>query len=76
MLCWFLERDSNDAGHARNRTLSIVASSNWGCGAFSGSQWFMLPWKGNVSDEHITVKQLAPVVLVAAGVQAGKGNQC
>ncbi len=43
--------------------LTSDASGNWGCG---GSQWFMLPWMSNITNEHITVKELAPVVLAAA----------
>ncbi len=46
--------------------LTSDASGNWGCGAFSGSQWFMLPWLGNITKEHITVKELAPIVVAAA----------
>ena len=53
-------------GKEHQVVLTSDASGNWGCGAFSGGQWFMLPWMGNIRDEHITVKELAPVVLAAA----------
>ena len=42
------------------------ASGEWGCGAFWGNEWFMLPWAGPISRCHITVKELVPVVIAAA----------
>ena len=41
------------------------ASGNWGCGAYSGSEWFMLQWVGPIQSLHITVKELAPIVVAA-----------
>jgi len=41
------------------------ASGNWGCGAYSGSQWFQLPWTGKVVEQQIAVKELIPVVVAA-----------
>ena len=46
-------------------TITTDASGNWGCGAFSGTQWFMLPWVGPIKDLHITVKELAPIMVAA-----------
>ena len=46
-------------------TLTSDASGNWGCGAYVGSHWFMLPWMGRVQGAHITVKELVPIVIAA-----------
>ena len=47
-------------------TITTDASGNWGCGAFSSTQWFMLPWvMGPIKDLHIMVKELAPIVVAA-----------
>ena len=46
--------------------LTSDASGNWGCGAYSGPHWFMLPWTGSIADYHITVKELIPIVIVGA----------
>ncbi len=45
--------------------LTSDASGNWGCGAHTGDQWFMLPWMGTIRNAHITVKELAPVVIAS-----------
>ena len=42
------------------------ASGSWGCGAYSGSQWFQLAWSSNATKKHIAVKELILVVLAAA----------
>ena len=42
-------------------------SGSWGCGAFSGSQWFQLQWNSALEGSHITLKELVPIVL-AAGI--------
>ena len=47
-------------------TLTSDASGSWGCGAFSDNDWFMLQWNGPVASFHITIKELAPIVLAAA----------
>ena len=41
------------------------ASGNWGCGAYCGTNWFMLEWSGLFSGCHITVKELVPIVVAA-----------
>ena len=33
-----------------NEAITPDASGRWGCGAFHGSQWFMLPWVGSGAD--------------------------
>ena len=47
-------------------TVTSDASGSWGCGAYSGKQWFMLEWGGSVSESHITVQEMVPVVIAAA----------
>lgn len=42
------------------------ASGSWGCGAFSGADWFQLRWPDAIQERHITVKELVPIVLAAA----------
>ena len=43
------------------------ASGSWGCGAYSGRQWFQLCWSGSdVRGETIMVKELIPIVIAAA----------
>ena len=46
--------------------LTSEASGNWGCGAYSGTNWFMLPWSGLIANYHITVKELIPIVIAGA----------
>ena len=46
-------------------TLTSDASGNWGCGAYLGREWFMLQWSESFKGLHITVKELAPIVLAA-----------
>ena len=43
------------------------ASGNWGCGAFNlDLDWFQLQWPNSWSTLHITVKELAPIVIACA----------
>ena len=42
------------------------ASESWGCGAYTGSQWFQLAWVGKAAEQQIAVKELIPVVIAAA----------
>ena len=44
---------------------SAAELHSWGCGAHSGPHWFMLPWTGKLQETHITVKELAPIVIAA-----------
>lgn len=48
--------------------LTSDASGSWGCGAYSGTNWFMLPWSDLIAN-YITVKELIPIVI--AGVMRG-----
>ena len=44
--------------------LTSDASGSWGCGAFSGNEWFQFQWTSEYGfDEHITFKELFPIVL-------------
>ena len=42
------------------------ASGSWGCGAFSGSNWFQLQWNTNLLSKSITVKEMVPIIIAAA----------
>ena len=46
--------------------LTSDASGNWGCGAYSETNWFMLPWSGLIANYHITMKELIPIVVAGA----------
>ena len=44
--------------------LTSDASGSWGCGAFSGNEWFQFQWTSEHGfEEHITFKELFPIVL-------------
>ena len=47
-------------------TVTSDASGGWGCGAFSGSDWFQMKWPEACQDLHITIKELIPIVWAAA----------
>jgi len=47
-------------------TLTSDASGSWGCGAFSGPEWFQLKWAGPIATAHIAVKEMVPIVIAAA----------
>ena len=47
-------------------SLTSDASGQWGCGGFSGSEWFMLQWTSTYRECHITVKELVPIVIAAS----------
>ena len=42
------------------------ASGAWGCGAYWHPQWFQLKWTNMLSNAHISVKELTPIVLAVA----------
>jgi len=42
------------------------ASGAWGCGVYWHPQWFQLKWKNMLSNAHILVKELTPIVLAVA----------
>ena len=47
-------------------SLTSDASGTWGCGAFFNSFWFQLKWPETFQGLHITIKELLPIVIVAA----------
>ena len=49
-----------------SETVTADASGGWGCGAFSGAQWFQVEWPESWAMVHITVKELLPIVLTCA----------
>ena len=46
-----------------SETVTADASGRWGCGAFSGAQWFQVEWPESWAMVHITVKELLSIVL-------------
>lgn len=44
-------------------SFSSDASGSWGCGAIWGQHWLQWQWSGQWSAQHITVKELVPIVL-------------
>jgi len=42
------------------------ASGTWECGAVCGKDWFQLCWNGRLTQSHVTVKELTPVIVAAA----------
>ena len=54
-----------DSREVPDIVLTSDASGNWGCGSYSGGKWFMLPWSTKFQNCHITVKELAPIVVAA-----------
>ncbi len=51
--------------HSPDATVTSDASGTWGCGAYLGKEWFMLEWTESFRELHITVKELAPIVIAA-----------
>ena len=47
-------------------TFCSDASGSWGCGAWSGQQWFQIPWDDVLAGWHIAAKELLPIVIAAA----------
>ena len=39
------------------------ASGTWGCGGWSGTEWFQLAWDDKSMQLHITVKELVPILI-------------
>ena len=71
---------SQDSRLSPQAVITSDASGNWGCGAFSSaSDCFQLQWPSSWNTVHITVKELAPIVLACAirGRQwQGKSVRC
>ncbi len=55
-----VKKDHPDLTHTSD------ASGNWGCGAYCGPRWFMVKCVEPIASLHITVKELAPIVVAAA----------
>ena len=49
------------------------ALGRWGCGAWSGNSWFQLQWPDKDVDILIVVKELIPIVLAGALLEATEG---
>jgi len=48
-----------------NAIITSDYSGSWGCGAWSGREWFQLKWINEVWGYHITVKEMLPIVIAA-----------
>ena len=58
-------------------SVTTDVSGSWGCGAFSGTQWFSLKWNINTASLYITVQELLPITMTAAlWDHNGEANQC
>ena len=42
------------------------ASGSWGCGAYCLAAWFQYHWPPGLEDQHITIKELLPIVIAIA----------
>ena len=47
-------------------SLTTDDSSFWGCGAYSGQEWFSMKWNPRAPPVHITVQELIPITIAAA----------
>lgn len=45
--------------------LTSDASGVWGCGAYSGSNWFQVEWDEATRQRSIAVKELLPIIIAA-----------
>ena len=41
------------------------ASGAWGCGAYSGKEWYHFQWPATLPECHIAMKEMVPVVVAA-----------
>ena len=50
-----------------SKTIALTsdASGSWGCGAWSGSNWFQLSWDKASANLQIAIKELAPILVAA-----------
>ena len=55
--------------------LTSDASGSWGCGAYTLAAWFQYQWPPSLRDQHITVKELLPIVIAAAIWGIGWSNK-
>ncbi len=55
-----LRRDNPDI------IITSDASGSWGCGAYCLSAWFQYQWPTELKDQHITVKELLPIIIAIA----------
>jgi len=62
--------------HDKEVSLASDASGSWGCGAWCGTEWFQLQWKGESQNLQIAVKELIPILIASFlwGRKWGKHN--
>ena len=62
--------------NAKRVKITSDASGSWGCRAWYNDSWFYLPWRESSTSLHITVKEMAPIIITAIiWGQAWKGAQ-
>ena len=44
-------------------TVTSDASGSWGCGAYSGNQWFQLQWDSGTASKSIAYLELVPILI-------------
>ena len=47
-------------------TITSHASGSWGCGAYYLAAWFQYHWPADLHHQHITIKELLPIVIAIA----------
>jgi hypothetical protein len=50
---------------SREIPLTSDASGSWGCGAWVGNEWFQMEWNDHARGQHISVKELVPILVAA-----------
>ena len=50
---------------ARRYQITSDASGSWACGAWYDNYWFSIAWTESCKHLHITVKEMAPVIIAA-----------
>ena len=59
MMIWFDKRHPT-------KLVTSDASGSWGCGAFCDNLWIRLQWPASMTQFHISIKEMIPVVISAA----------
>ena len=55
--------------------VTSAALGTWGCGAYCLAAWLQYQWPPGLKDQHITVKELLPIVIAIAILGAEWANK-
>jgi len=73
----------NDIGlisgsHDNEVSLASDTSGSWGCGAWCGTEWFQLQWKGESQNFKIAIKEPIPILIASFlwGHKWGESTTC